>query len=99
MLRVRVTVGLSGDNARKEGPGQRSILTSLSLPLHASMQGPEGQGPALDRQSKKKSGRDQRANRTKAGLRYRPDVLGSPPHCFPVVFEFSCCYIKSVSHS
>lgn len=95
MLRVRVTVGLSGDNARKEGLGQRSILTSLPLPLHASMQGPEGQGPALDRQSIKKSGRDQRANRTKAGLRYRPEVPGTPPSpCFPVVFEFPCCYIR-----
>lgn len=49
MLRVRVTLGLSGDNARKEGSGQ-SILTSSPLPLHTSMQGPEGQGPALDRQ-------------------------------------------------
>lgn len=58
MLRVRVTVGLSGDNARKEGPGQRSILTSLPLPLHASMQGPEGQGPALDRQTEYKEIRD-----------------------------------------
>lgn len=71
-------MGLSGDNARKEGPGQRSILISLPLPLHASTQGPEGQGPALDRQSIKKSGRNQRANRTKAGLRCRPEVLGSP---------------------
>lgn len=52
MLRVRVTVGLSGSNARKEGQGQRSILTSLPFP--APMQGPEGQGPALDRQAEYK---------------------------------------------